>query len=88
MRKSAAGLDVPGGADRTRGKQVYQDSTAVKHLLEGWTTVAQYSSESSNSIHTVESDGAGAYRCTCQGFRIHKRGFCKHTQRAKDEGLK
>lgn len=86
--KQDPGLEEQGGADRTKGQQVWKDETQVLHALDGWTVVARYRSESSDSIHTVESDGAGGFRCTCQGFRIHKRGYCKHTQRAQAEGLR
>lgn len=58
--------------------------TAVVHRLEGWQVVAEY--EGSNGArHTVERNG-NEYRCTCQGFRIRKRGYCKHTDWAKQEG--
>lgn len=56
----------------------------VKQLL-GWHVVATYGSSSGSAVHTVESDGK-EYRCTCQGFRIYKRGYCKHTRLAKEEG--
>jgi hypothetical protein len=80
-----------GDADRTKGKHVWKPVTQITHMLEGWTVVAQYRSESGSAVHTVESNGSGTengYRCTCQGFRIHKRGHCKHTDRARVEGLR
>lgn len=58
----------------------------ITKQLEGWQVVAQYTGSNGSSVHTVESDGKN-YRCTCQGFRIHKRGHCKHTTRAQEEGL-
>lgn len=51
----------------------------------GWRTVAVYPASNGTSRHTVERNGS-KYRCTCQGFRIYKRGYCKHTKRAQQEG--
>ena len=54
----------------------------VVKKLEGWEIAGTYRSATSDSVHTVERNG-DQYRCTCQGFRIHKRGFCKHTELAR-----
>jgi hypothetical protein len=59
---------------------------AVARILDGWQVVARYAGSDGTSVHTVEADGEGHYRCTCRGFVIHKRGFCRHTDRARREG--
>lgn len=69
--------------ERNKAKRI---ANFVGKQLDGWQTVATYRSSSSSAVHTVERNGE-LYRCTCQGFRIHKRGYCKHTQRAQEEGL-
>jgi len=69
--------------ERNKAKRV---ATFVGKMLDGWSVVATYRSSSSSSVHTVERNGEH-YRCTCQGFRIFKRGYCKHTELAQEEGL-
>lgn len=72
-----------------QNKAKRQVTVAVK-VLQGIRTVAQYRSSTGSSIHTVETDGEGGYKCTCQGFRIRKRGSCKHTEQyanTKDPGI-
>ena len=54
----------------------------VVKKLEGWYIAEQYRGSNGRSLHTVETDGHGGYRCTCQGFRIRKTGECKHTRQA------
>jgi hypothetical protein len=49
-----------------------------------WTLVKTFNSSKGNSVHRVEQKGQ-ELRCTCQGFRIQKRGFCKHTEQVKKE---
>jgi hypothetical protein len=53
----------------------------IAKQLEGWTQVGQYLGSNGTSIHTVDRymDNK-TFRCTCQGFKIHKRGECKHTR--------
>ena len=52
-----------------------------------WKLVKVIKSTSSNATHRVERRG-NELRCTCQGFRIGKKGYCKHTQQvAKELGI-
>jgi hypothetical protein len=43
-----------------------------------WQAVETFQSTKGNSIHTVSRRG-NELKCTCQGFRIQKKGACKHT---------
>lgn len=49
-----------------------------------WTLVKTFKSSKGNSVHRVEQKGR-ELRCTCQGFRIQKKGYCKHTEHMKRE---
>jgi hypothetical protein len=50
----------------------------VAKKLSGWRVAARIPASNGLSVHTVETDGHGNYKCTCQGFRIQKRGTCRH----------
>lgn len=57
-----------------------------------WTLLTVYEGsprDGRRSKHTVDvcqlHTGEIQLRCTCQGFRIHKKGYCKHTERAAEE---
>ena len=72
---------------RARAKARLEEARIARHVtkqLEGWQVVAKYHSKSSDAVHTVEQNGS-EYRCTCQGFRIYKRGYCKHTKLAEQQ---
>jgi hypothetical protein len=45
-----------------------------------WTVVDTFESSNGKSVHTVSQNEEGELKCTCQGFRIQKKGFCKHTK--------
>ncbi len=49
-----------------------------------WTLVKTFNSSKGSSVHRVEQKGR-ELRCTCQGFRIQKKGYCKHTELVKRE---
>lgn len=42
----------------------------------------QYRGSNGKSVHLVQRSTSDVYTCTCPGFRIQKRGYCKHTQMA------
>lgn len=58
-----------------------------------WTPLVTYNGTKTSSgkvpVHTVEirqwHTGGIELKCTCQGFRIQKKGSCKHTDRAMEE---
>ena len=43
-----------------------------------WIEIKTFKSTKGSSIHTVSRRG-DELKCTCQGFRIQKKGSCKHT---------
>jgi hypothetical protein len=49
-----------------------------------WMLVKTFNSSKGSSVHRVEQKGR-ELRCTCQGFRIGKKGYCKHTEMVKKE---
>jgi hypothetical protein len=51
---------------------------------DAWTLVETFNSSKGNSVHRVERR-YNELRCTCQGFRIGKRGHCKHTDIVKQK---
>lgn len=52
-----------------------------------WQLVKTIKSTTSMSTHRIERRG-NELRCTCQGFKIGKKGYCKHTQQvAKELGI-
>jgi len=55
-----------------------------EELPGDWTVVKSFNASKGNSIHRVERKG-NDLRCTCQGFRIRKLGYCKHTEIVKKE---
>lgn len=69
-------------------KSVVQDEfDALFEDTKTWSVVKVIKSTSSNATHRVERRG-NELRCTCQGFRIGKKGFCKHTKEvAKELGI-
>lgn len=54
-----------------------------------WATIQTYRGSNGTSIHTVEgtinNQGNVELKCSCQGFRIQKKGYCKHTKLARQE---
>ena len=46
---------------------------------DNWMLVKTFNSASSMAVHRVERKG-NELRCTCQGFKIQKKGYCKHTK--------
>ena len=52
-----------------------------------WTLVKTFNSSKGNSTHRVERK-ENELRCTCQGFKIQKKGYCKNTKQvAKELGI-
>ena len=47
-----------------------------------WTLVETFNSSNGFSVHRVERK-RNELRCTCQSFRIQKKGRCKHTDEVK-----
>lgn len=48
--------------------------------ISTWSVVKRFKTKSSDSVHTVEQNEDGDLKCSCQGFRIQKKGYCKHTE--------
>jgi hypothetical protein len=73
-------------------EQVVQQVTDwMEQFPRTWTTAAKIKG-SANAIHHVELrriwDGKNTFlefRCTCQSFRIQKKGYCKHTIQVKED---
>ena len=65
--------------------------TTMKVIHGGeWQTVTTYKGSNGSSVHTVEGRRLNSHdpvtlKCSCQGFRIQKKGFCKHTRLAQQE---
>lgn len=49
-----------------------------------WTVVQTFNASKGSSIHTVERKD-NDLKCSCQGFRIRKLGYCKHTEIVKKQ---
>ena len=57
-------------------------------LTNSWRKITTYKASKGTAIHTVEGRlgiSVAELKCSCQGFRIQKKGFCKHTVKAKAE---
>jgi SWIM zinc finger len=48
---------------------------------DNWMVVRTFNSSGTGKpgVHRVERKG-NELRCTCQGFKIQKKGYCKHTK--------
>lgn len=57
-------------------------------LTNGWRKITTYKASKGSAAHTVEARlgiTSAELKCSCQGFRIQKKGYCKHTKLAQKE---
>lgn len=63
----------------------FQSQPEYQDLPVDWVVVRIFASTSNAKVsHKVEQKGR-EFRCSCQAFKIQKRGFCKHTTQTKRE---
>lgn len=95
LRQAQARAQEATAEAKTAKAQIDQAAAPVSRFpFPGeWSDVAQFKGSNGTSIHTVSvradvttpSPEEIEVRCTCQGFRIQKKGRCKHTDRVRED---
>lgn len=94
FKDSLGGFIIPPHLLEAAAKYATENPTTAGGIFDtritstdDWSTVKVIKSSSSDATHRVLRKG-NELRCTCQGFKIGKKGFCKHTKLvAKELGL-